>query len=378
MSNINNMSESKLLSFENFNDYLNSGLNIPHQLSFVKNKDNRENSFMYSTLYCLTNIKLYMEHFSSSYGNIIPETAKEKYCNFLDLMNSINKNISESNKTCDDSTLEKIEKFKLSLGNELKDPRDLIRYILIDLMNCHKINTEIVKQNSYFFSSINQNYFGSYKNGVFSSYVSLDKSLIKSNEFKKDLNKDDKYNTIIKVPEIGYYYSTFIKFHLVKENKTYTLEECFKNYLNEIRNDYIINFEINKNIFNEKVYIEFPESIIILMYYGKEKEKENLKNYLYNFDDILDFTNADYVDNNIKFKKYFLSSMIVYKPPENKKLFYTYCRKDQNSNCIIYNSKDNDLRMMDRGFMLDKLKKEKIKKIDNGESYPFVLVYTAF
>ena len=316
-----------------------------------------------------------MTHFSCLSKSIISENGKNKYNNFIEMMDSILCDIE--NKKCDDNTFKKIDKFKSSLGNEFNDPRYLIRYIFIDLINFYKINTEIVKQNTDFLSSVNYNILGSYKNGFISNNISLDISLRKSYQLLNDINKKDEYNIIIKLAENEYNYSSFLKFYLIEKNKEYILDDCFRYYLNKTNRT---SFQTNnsKKNFDKKYFIKFPRNIVILIYYVKEKEIEN---YYYEFNDILDFSKVDYVDNNIEFKKYFLSSLIVCKFPkkEEKKFFYTYCRKNKDSiNCIIYNSKDNDVRETNNIFMLNNLKKRKNESIIKTKSYPYVLVYTSF
>ena len=81
------------------------------------------------------------------------------------------------------------------------------------------------------------------------------------------------------------------------------------------------------NIFkikSESLFYQLPEAIIILIYYGKENNN-NYKNYYYDFEEILDFTNDEYMDKNIKNKKYFLSSIITCKYQKSEKeYFYTF------------------------------------------------------
>ena len=86
------------------------------------------------------------------------------------------------------------------------------------------------------------------------------------------------------------------------------------------------------------------------------------------------------MDEDIQFKEYFLSSLIVCKFPkiEKRKFYYTYCRKNKESNYIIYNSKDKDIRDIKEKFKFVQniLKKEKIEKENSSKSYPYVLIYT--
>ena len=366
-------------SVENFEDFLNLDKIFPHSLSFLKEKEkDKKYSFMYATLYCLTNQKLFMHHILNLSKT---NTAKNlKDYEFFLMVESIKKDIDISNqKSSDfngsDETLEFIKTFKFSLGNEINEPRILMRYIFIDILTSLNNNSS---NNSEIPSS---GILASNKNN-FSSNFSLKNSLKRSFDWSNNLNLDNEYNIIIKTTgiqqNIKYRYSSYLKFYL-KENKTNTLIDCLNEYLKYSRDDNLYTNKSNKSLFyKNNIYIKLPQTLIILIYFGKNKEEPH--NYLYNFDEILDLKNVEFVDQNIKYKKYFLSAMIVCKFPEQEnKYFYTFFRRDINSLFRIYNSKDNQINdIKDTKKELEHLKQEKQCERKNIKSYPYVLIYTAF
>ena len=350
---------------------------------------------MYSSLYSLTNTKLYMKRFLPIMKTEVSKG--EKDYEFFELMKNIYDDINNKNKKCNEQTLELIKKFKDSLGNEIKDPRVLIRYILVGLLTLREIEIkkELKKTNSDisdFLSGAPNNALGSNVNERLSCNVDLDMSLMRSFDWtdnQQDLDNDE-YNIIIKKisnenkSKYGIY--NYIKLYLSEEKKVYTLEQCLEDYLKGSDAPLLTNVSFpNKIIFSDidkKLYYKFPKSIIIFIYYKKnDKDEENPLNYFYNFSESLNLSKANFVDEDIQFKEYFLSSLIVCKFPkiEERKFYYTYCRKNKESNYIIYNSKDKDIRDIKEKFKFVQniLKKEKIEKENSSKSYPYVLIYTA-
>ena len=378
---------SDVFYLPNDNDRLELDKFLPYKLSFIESKK-REDSFMYSSLYCLTNTELYMKRFLPI---IKTEISKgEKDYAFFDMMNNIYEDIKSNE--CKEHTLNQIKKFKDSLGNKNNDPRLLIRYILADLLTPREIFTEIKKTNSGFYTGSQNDNFLSIKNEKLSLNDNLDISLIKSYDWTDKIQdiENKEYNIIIKKTnnegksEYGLY--NFIKLYLSEENKEYTLEKCLKEYLNLADEQLLTNVPFPKKLIfgdiDKKIYYKLPKSIIIFIYYQKnEIDEENPQNYFYNFKEILDLSNADFIDKDTPYKKYFLSSLIVCKFPkiENKKFYYTYCRKNKDSNYIIFNSKDKDIRDINEKFKFVSkiLKREKNDKLKSAKSYPYVLVYTA-
>ena len=383
-----------IFELNNNDDRLNLDENLPHKLSFIESKK-IEDSFMYSSLYSLTNTKLYMKRFLPIMKTEVSKG--EKDYEFFELMKNIYDDINNKNEKCNEQTLELIKKFKDSLGNEIKDPRVLIRYILVGLLTLREIEIkkELKKTNSDisdFLSGAPINALGSNVNERLSCNVDLDMSLMRSFDWtdnQQDLDNDE-YNIIIKKisnenkSEYGIY--NYIKLYLSEEKKVYTLEQCLEDYLKGSDDPLLTNVSSpNKIIFSDidkKLYYKFPKSIIIFIYYKKnDKDEENPLNYFYNFSESLNLSKANFVDEDIQFKEYFLSSLIVCKFPKNeeRKFYYTYCRKNKESNYIIYNSKDKDIRDIKEKFKFVQniLKKEKIEDKNSSKSYPYVLIYTA-
>ena len=364
-------------SIQNFDDYLNLDKIFPHSLSFLKTKD-KKYSFMYATLYCLTNIKIFMHHLLNINKTNAAKNTKD-YDFFL-MIESIKKDIDMSKQKLgdfvgSDETLEYIKGFKFSLGNEINDPRLLIRYIFINILNL-QMNSSNSFESPPLISVISSN-----KNSL-SNNLSLQKSLRRSFDWTYNLNSDDEYNIVIQskdpMQNNKYRYSSYLKFYLT-ENKTNTLIDCLEKYLKEAKDDNLYTNKSNKSLFyTNNIYVKFPQTFYILIYYGKNKEEPI--NFLYNFDEILDLNNVEFVDKNIKYKKYFLSSMIVCKfPKQEKGYFYTFFRKDMNNSFRIYNSRDNQVNdIKNTNKELEHLKQEKQGQSKNIKSYPYVLVYTAF
>ena len=356
---------------------------LPHNLSFLNDKDSKENSYLYSTLYCLTNLNLYMK---CSLQEVITEISKNdsmrnNYFKMMKFLGDYIKDNSKKKEDVPDEVLQGIEKFKndyikncITTFTELKkDPRDLIKYIFAILLNLQKQENSSIMDNS----SNKNNFLNDIDNSI---GIGCENSYAWSNKIE---NYDDKYNIFIKGIDkennIKYRFSSFLRFALTEEEKT--MDEYFKDYLNKAKDDHMFT-NVSKNDLNygENIYYKFPESITILINYGNN-EKEPYKCH-YNINEILDFTNAPYVDqDNIKYKKYYLSSIIVCKFPneEENKFYYTYCRKDKNSKFIIYNSKDNQVNeIKDDLIVMKHLKNQKGDKINRVKSYPYVLVYNAF
>ena len=173
------------------------------------------------------------------------------------------------------------------------------------------------------------------------------------------------------------------------DTKKYTLEDCFINYLSKVKDNASFNNSYSSSDFlEEKMYIQFPESIIILIYFGNE-DKDFYK-CCYDFNKILDFTKLikdGKVNKDIKYKKYFLSGLIACKFPKKieKEFYYTFARKDEkNEKFTMYNCKEYDkiekrIIISDNESVDNKIKKtEKIpKETVSTTSYPYVLIYTA-
>ena len=378
--------ETKLLDTENFYQHLYFfNENKLHNLLFTDSKfdDNQSISYLYSSLYCLTNNNFLMNHFLSL--NSEDNGVKPFYDMIISIYNDIkSEKVSKSN--------EAIKYYEKSISSYVqKDPRILIRNILIKTLQIPNIEKN---------SSISQNLFSKdgdsqdFSKALIEAQNQVDFSLSSSfitqsfiwlDEQGKD-EIDGTYSTnidvVIKVLtnidkndktkiKIQYGYSNFIPIYLPKdESKEFTIPICLRNYLNKLKEE-----EQNTS----KVFYRLPETLIILIFFGL-KDEDNLENCKYNFDEILDFNQPEYkdlFDSEIKFKKYFLSSLIVCKFPKNyKQFFYSFCRKEKDSKYILYNCKESKVRQNQD--VKNKLHKKEVTKLGDITSYPFVLVYSTF
>ena len=231
-----------------------------------------------------------------------------------------------------------------SEGDEKKSKEDLTK-ILENLSNLNSLISDIEK--------------------------SIENSSWMDESFDSEIENEGNYIVIKITEEDGskkYRLSSYIKFYLKEEKtKNYTLKNCFKNYLDEIRHISI----------KEKVYYKFPESIIILLFFGKNEE--NIQKYKYEFEEILDFSEPeyiDYLDEKIRNKKYILGGLVACKFPKNiyEEFFYTFYRKypnKENSSFYIYNSREKTVKEVKN--VNNKLKKE--EKEAETKSYPYILIY---
>ena len=355
---------------------------LPYK-SLLKDPDDKvnyeEETFLYSSLYCLTNNNFCMKQFLKL--NTIDESDtfyKPFYQIFYSMIKEIYKDITKNKES---KSIKFIKEFINSIKKEeIKryDPRILIVYILIaTLQPLKKEQNDSIKIDQLLSSSFSHSFQHDIQYLIENDFVNLNLFLV-SNSYKSIddsyiwilnnyiTNDKDNRNIIIKIKDIygteSYEYLSYIQFNLI-ENEKYTMEKCFKNYLNEI---------IKKG--EKSFYIEFPESIFIILFFGNKEE--NPHKCLYNFSEILDFTDTEYVGKDLKYNKYFLSNLIVCKfPKQEKVIFYTFCRKNKKDKFNIYDCRVKEVR---EGFDVQKyLKKDKEVDFNSTVSYPYVLVYTA-
>ena len=161
--------------------------------------------------------------------------------------------------------------------------------------------------------------------------------------------------------------------------KEYTLNDCLNDFFKKEYEESEYNCLHCSRIFGSKCksfFYQLPEQLIILIYY--ENLINNPKNFFYNFSEELYFSNNEYIDKYVKYRKYFLSSMIVCKfPKTEKEFFYTFCRKYKDSNFLIFNN--NEKKVGTHGKII-KRQTKRLKKdpFDEKLSFPYVLIYTAF
>ena len=371
---------------DNLDEYL------PHQCLFLDDtisvEDKYKKTFFYATLYLLTNNKFLMGNFLS----FIPDNNSDREKIFGNMINEIYNDIinikknANSKKKINQESINAINDYKQFFKNEKneKSEKSDPRYILV------RILLKTMKKVNHDSSDIYKNLFseGDEKKSKedltkilenlsnLNSLISdIEKSIENSSwideSFDSEIENEGNYIVIKITEEDGskkYRLSSYIKFYLKEEKtKNYTLKNCFKNYLDEIR-----HISIQK-----KVYYKFPESNIILLFFGKNEE--NIQEYKYEFEEVLDFSEPeyiDYLDEKIRNKKYILGGLVACKFPKNiyEEFFYTFYRKypnKKNSSFYIYNSKEKTVKEVEN--VNNKLKKE--EKEAETKSYPYILIY---
>ena len=377
---------SEILDPQNMKGIINLDSYLPHQCLFLDDtkdtKDYYKKTFFYATLYLITNNKFLMRHFLLFH----PDNNKEKI--FYNMIQNINNDVKDNANSKEKNNYESINAindYKKSLNNEINDPRNILIRILLKTMKRINLDSssssEIVVRNLFsegdekkskgdiatiieYLSNVGSNLLISdIEKSIENSWILLDKYIESEIE-------NEGMDIVIKITADGkdkYRYSSYIKFNLKEKTEIYTLENCFKNYLDEIR-----HISIQK-----KVYYKFPESIIIILFFGKNEE--NIQEYKYEFDEFLDFSKfkcIDYLDKEIRNKKYILGGLVACKFPKNiyEEFFYTFYRKypnKKNSSFYIYNSKEKKVKEVPD--VNNKLKKD--KKEDGTRSYPYILIY---
>ena len=377
---------SEILDPQNMKGIINLDSYLPHQCLFLDDtitlEDKYYKTFFYATLYLITNNKFLMRHFLLFH----PDNNKEKI--FYNMIKNINDDVKDNANSKEKNNYESINAindYKKSLNNEINDPRNILIRILLKTMKRINLDSssssEIVVRNLFsegdekkskgdiatiieYLSNVGSNLLISdIEKSIENSWILLDKYIESEIE-------NEGMDIVIKITADGkdkYRYSSYIKFNLKEKTEIYTLENCFKNYLDEIR-----HISIQK-----KVYYKFPESIIIILFFGKNEE--NIQEYKYEFDEFLDFSKfkcIDYLDKEIRNKKYILGGLIACKFPKNiyEEFFYTFYRKYPNkkiSSFYIYNSKEKKVKEISD--VNNKLKKD--KKGEGTTSYPYILIY---
>ena len=377
---------SEILDPQNMKGIINLDSYLPHQCLFLDDtislEDKYYKTFFYATLYLITNNKFLMRHFLLFH----PDNNKEKI--FYNMIKNINDDVKDNANSKEKNNYESINAindYKKSLNNEINDPRNILIRILLKTMKRINLDSssssEIVVRNLFsegdekkskgdiitiieYLSNVGSNLLISdIEKSIENSWILLDKYIESEIE-------NEGMDIVIKITADGkdkYRFSSYIKFNLKEKTEIYTLENCFKNYLDEIR-----HISIQK-----KVYYKFPESIIIILFFGKNEE--NIQEYKYEFDEFLDFSKfkcIDYLDKEIRNKKYILGGLIACKFPKNiyEEFFYTFYRKypnKKNSSFYIYNSKEKKVKEVPD--VNNKLKKE--EKEAETKSYPYILIY---
>ena len=370
------MSESELKSSVSEYEHL------PHQSLFLDKtislEEREKKTFFYSTLYLITNNKFLMNLFLI----FIPD--KEKEIKFKDMIKSINnelQNIKDNenpNQKNIYESINKINEYQKTLKETIKDPRHLLA-VLLEIMKIKSDNSTIIhaidvknSKEEEIYNNI-ENLSSDISNySIFNK--SKEKSFVSMSKYSENEVHFKEWNIVIKITKEDneeFMCPNFIEFKLTEEEpKVYKLEDCFKNYLDEIKDNKI----------KKKVFYKFPASIIIILFFGKGEKK--IQNYKYEFDEVLDFSKfecKDYFDEEIIKKKYILGGLIACKFPKlYNEFFYTFYRKNRkenNSPFYMYNSKKQKVKEVKN--VDNKLKKLNEKKVNVKEpwSYPYILIY---
>lgn len=379
-----------LLDCPNFSDYIEADYSLPHKLLFnddpITAEEKTKYNYLFAVLYFITNSKFLIANFLNF--NPAEEEQPEKI--FKDMINNLLIYIKMMEEKKDEDQIKRklsesiksIREFHKCLKEDNK-VRDLINEII-----CRTIKVKKGTKKSDISSQSNENLSSgeiestnsiiNYLNSVptSTSYGSLEasreESYIWSSKYE-GMEDDDKNNIIIiKTTEsngkVYYRYSNLIIFNIDEENKQYKLENCLINYLNEIKTRH------RKIDVKDIVYYKVPDSIIIVLFFGKINE--NFEKCKYDFAEILDFSKEEfskYMDPSLKNKKYMLSSLIACKfPGRHNELFYTFCR-NENSKFNMYYNKEG--KVSEQNDIDNKLKKTEIVKSGSNTSYPYALIY---
>ncbi len=427
---INNSNEKESSSLDlppEFEDYLNFEAYIPHKLKLIRSDNEKnpcKNNFINSSLYCLTNLKYFLEFFyklddlNSASFKVLKQTIEQIYEN---IKNSKEAEIQGKPRAAEFNpfafTKFILERIKLFENNSYRNPRVLIdcilnKFILVNNFdmslssnlgssNARSLNTGSTGVGSTSLGSANSNeriisILSQLNLDSISSQSNISFSVKESYGIEHNKYIEDKISIVIKKTrkcsdnncgetETIYKNITTLHFNLKDTNKEYSLYDCIDEFLKEENEKKgICSKCFKENICNkDSLFYKFPESIIIFIYYGEEKDNDEFKHFYYNFEDILDFSNLNnkFVDDKLKNEKYFLSSLIACKFPkiekdpnkEDGENFITFCRKDKDSKFVVYNPDS----ILDNRTVKRQIKKLKTEELDPKKSYPFALIYTS-
>ena len=398
--NVNNHEEESI-SREippEFVDTLN--FEIPHKIKLVKSDDDKnneknidKNNFINSTLYCLTNLKYFIEYLYKCIDLDTPSFNALKQ-----VVTSIDYNIKNNKKEFNSYFFNKFifERIKIFENKLYHNPRILIDcilnkfFLLNNSNNLSSTNSKSSNSNEKNISILNQFNLDSISSNNFISF-----SVKENYGIEQNIYTEDNISTVIKKirkcsdincgkTETIYKNMTTLHFNLKDTDKEYSLYDCFDEFLKKEKDEKGKCSKCSKEsiCIENSLFYKFPESIIILIYYGEEKDNDEFAHFNYNFEEIIDFSKIynKFVDDQLKNKKYFLSSLIACKFPKVEKtpnkeegeFFYTFCRGDKDSNFVVYNE-----LILDNRNVKNKIKKLKTEAVDPKKSHPFVLIYTS-
>ena len=394
-----------------FEEYLGFEKYIPHKVKLDKsNKDNKnedKNNFINSTLYCLTNLKYFLLYLYKCH-----DLESKSFKALNQVIRSVIDNIKEGkNKYNSFFFIEFIlNNIKLFENKSYRNPRILIdcilnKFFLVNnssnlssiksnlpskILNLSSIKEESSNSNEISILFLNQISLSSTSSNSIINFSVKENYGIEQNTYIEDnisivIKKTRKCSDInCGQTETIYKNMTTLHFNLKDIKKEYSIYDCFYEFLTkEKENDEkgkCSKCSKGKICVEDNIFYKFPESIIILIYYGEEKDNDEFTHFNYNFEEIIDFSKIN-VDDKLKNEKYFLSSLIVCKFPkveydpikDEGELFYTFCRGNKDSNFVGY----QENVILDNRNVKDKVKKLKTDVLDKEKSYPFVLVYTS-
>ena len=395
VNNINEDSPSLEIP-PDFEDYLNFEAKIPHKIKLLKSDDDKnnekntdKNNFVNATLYCLTNLKYFLEYLYKCDDLDSPSFKVLKQ-----VVTSIYDNINNNKKEFNSYFFTKfiLERIKIFEDKLYRNPRILIdcilnKFFLVNNSNLSSANSGSSYSNEKIINILSQFNLDS------NSRISF--SVKETYGIEQNTYTEDKISIVIKSirkcsdincgkTETIYKNMTTLHFNLKDTDKEYSLYDCFDEFLKKEKDKKGICSKCSKEsiCIENSLFYKFPESIIILIYYGEEKNNDEFAHFNYNFEEIIDFSEIynKFVDDQLKNKKYFLSSLIACKFPKIEKspnkeegeLFYTFCRGNKNSKYVVYNE-----LILDNRNVKNKIKKLKTEAVDPKKSHPFVLIYTS-
>lgn len=351
-------------------------LNLPHQIGLKEIKENK-NNFINATIHCLTNNKNFMRQ-ASSYAKSF-----KKYPIFFDLISSIINYLIYK----DESEKEKIKEYQKRFANLIishdgiiKDKSNHEPRVLIDcIFNLFMEDDNYEEQKSKCNILFEHTEKSIIEINSFSLNISnLETKDYEPNQYKLYLKKIRGCKNINCLKKADFYKS-FKTLHFklyYNENKVYTLKDCFEDFIKKENEeiDYICPY-CNKVVYkvnSDSSFYFLPNDIIIFIYY---EDGYSCQDFYYKFDEKLNFSEFNFINDKFKNREYFLSSIIACKFPkkEKKEKFYTICRKDDKSNYLAYDSTfiNKDLKCID-----DKIIKLKNEDLKEKRGFPYVLIYT--
>ena len=359
--NENTNSKSDISSFS---EYLDLENNIPHKLKLIQSIEDK-NKFINATIHCLTNIKSFVRHvnllgITNKIGKIFYDMIILIYCDIKEKKEEYNP----------EEFCKQILDLRFFEEKSNKDPRVLIEYIFNNLFIENIENQNNIS--NYIFIGMRDNNSIIDLNSFSQNISNIESKKLELDEYKYILKKERTCSKCKKKSDF-YKASSIFKFILDDTQKEYSTYDCFENFLNKenVQVEYTCQHcSNNTSSISESSFYYLPESLIIFIYYGNgEKPCED---FYYKFEEKIEFTKN--IDEKVKNKKYFLSSIIVCKyPKKEKEFFYTYAIKnDEKPSYIVYNCKD----VRDVNDIKTKICKLQEAQNDDKRSFPYILVYT--